>query len=95
MTSRASSRPAPRKSGRAPKRDALDSLLQVTLDRLCTVVTLQATKGGYGLKSRHLSRVATDLELAFIERKGKDLTDRLCLDIAATALLILERGDGH
>lgn len=48
-----------------------------------------------GPKSRYLSRIATDLELAIIERKSRQETDRLCLDVAATALRILEQGDGH
>jgi hypothetical protein len=48
-----------------------------------------------GPKSRYLARIATDLELALIEKKSKQETDRLCLDVAATALRILEQGDGH
>lgn len=48
-----------------------------------------------GPKSRYLTRIATDLELALIDKKSKQETDRLCLDIAATALRILEQGDGH
>jgi hypothetical protein len=48
-----------------------------------------------GPKSRFLSRIAADLELAIIEKRPRELTDRLCLDIAATALRILEQGDGH
>jgi len=91
------SRPAPRKSGRAPKQEPLDSLLQVTLDALLAAVFLQNLLGtpDVGPKSRFLSQIATDLELAIIERRPKELTDRLCLDIAATALRILEQGDGH
>ena len=89
------SRPAPRKSGRVPRHEPLPALEQSTLDRLDSVVSLQRLKGGYGLKSRHLSRIATDLELALIEKKPKDFIERLCLDVAATALSILERGDGH
>lgn len=67
----------------------------VTLDALQATVFLQNHRRAPGLKSRHLSRVATDLELAFIEKRPKKLTDRLCLDIAAMALRILEQGDGH
>jgi hypothetical protein len=48
-----------------------------------------------GPKSRYLSRIAADLELALIEKRPKELIDRLCLDVAATALRILEQGDGH
>ena len=48
-----------------------------------------------GPKSRYLSRIAADLELACIEKRPRELTDRLCLDIAATALRLLEQGDGH
>lgn len=100
-----SSRPAPRKSGRAPKPEpldstpasALESLEAVTLDALCAAVFLQNLHRtpDVGPKSRFLSQIATDLELAIIERRPKELTDRLCLDIAATALRILEQGDGH
>jgi hypothetical protein len=89
------SRPAPRKSGRAPKRDVIEPH---TLDALKAAVVLQNHRRGghgHGLKSRHLSRIATDLELAFIEKRPRELTDQLCLDIAATALRILEQGDGH
>jgi hypothetical protein len=48
-----------------------------------------------GPKSRYLSRIAADLELALIEKRPRELTDRLCLDVAATALRLLEQGDGH
>jgi len=48
-----------------------------------------------GPKSRYISRIAADLELALIEKKPREVTDRLCLDIAATALRLLEQGDGH
>lgn len=48
-----------------------------------------------GPKSRYLSRIAADLELAIIEKRPRELTDRLCLDVAATALRLLEQGDGH
>jgi hypothetical protein len=96
------SRPAPRKSGRAPKRDQIDielveALEQLTVDALRSAVHAQNQRRGHGhgLKSRHLSRIATDLELALIEHKPKDVTDRLCLDVAACALRILEQGDGH
>lgn len=97
-------RPAPRKSGRAPKREpdevtvtALDSLESVTLEALRAAVFLQNLHRtpDVGPKSRFLSQIATDLELALIERRPKELTDRLCLDVAATALRILEQGDGH
>ncbi len=97
------SRPAPRKSGRAPKREqsepptALDSLELLTLDALRAAVFLQNLKRTpeLGPKSRYLSEGACDLELAIIEGQPKDVIDRLCLDIAATALRILEQGDGH
>ena len=97
------SRPAPRKSGRAPKHDdslpvtALHSLEQITLDALYAAVYLQNLRGtpDTGPKSAFLSQIATDLELALIERRPRELTDRLCLDIAATALRILEQGDGR
>lgn len=48
-----------------------------------------------GPKSRYLSRIAADLELAIIEKRPREQTDRLCLDVAATALRLLEQGDGH
>lgn len=87
-----------RKSGRAPKSDRLSGHIeQLTLDALDAAVYLQNAKGvpDIGRKSTHLSHTALDLELALIDKKGKDETDRLCLDIAATALRILEQGDGH
>jgi hypothetical protein len=92
------SRPAPRKSCRAPKRERIDLELSevlepLTIDGLKAAVYLQNRRRHAGLKSRHLSRIATDLELAFIEKRPKDYTDRLCLDVAATALRILEQGD--
>ena len=92
-----SSRPAPRKSGRAPKQGPLESLEQITLDALYAAVFLQNLRRtpDVGPKSRFLSQIATDLELAIIEKRPKELTDRMCLDIAATALRILEQGDGH
>jgi hypothetical protein len=86
-------RPAPRKSGRAPKRERSDVLDGLTLDALQAEVILQNHRRRHGLKSRHLSRIATDLELALIEKRPKDVTDRLCLDVAACALRILEQGD--
>jgi len=64
--------------------EALDAAVYLQDNRIAT---------GRGPKSRHLSRISTDLELAMIEKKPKDETDRLCLDIAATALRILEQGD--
>jgi hypothetical protein len=87
-----------RKSGRVPKGERpIDGLEPLTHDALDAAVYLQNHRltPGKSPKSRHLSRIATDLELAFIERKPKDETDRLCLDVAATALRILEQGDGH
>jgi hypothetical protein len=91
-------RPPRRQSGRAPKAllpfRALEALTHNALDAAAYV---QNTKGtpDVGPKSRYLSRIATDLELAIIERRPKDQTDRMCLDVAATALRILEQGDGH
>ena len=93
-------RPA-RKSGRVPKGERpIDGLEAITHDALDAAVFIQdhqrASRRGLefrGPKSRYLSRIATDLELAFIERKSKDETDRLCLHVAATALRILEQGD--
>jgi hypothetical protein len=63
------------------------------IERLRVALCLQNSHPRHGLKSRHLSRIATDLELALIEKRPKDETDRLCLDVAATALRILEQGD--
>jgi hypothetical protein len=76
---------------------ALGSLEQLTLDALDAAVFLQNLRRtpDVGTKSAFLSQIATDLELALIERRPKELTDRLCLDIAATALRILEQGDGR
>jgi hypothetical protein len=94
------SHPPPRKSGRAPRRNPIEldlgeALEQLTVDALRSAVHEQNQRRGHGhgLKSRHLSRVATDLELALIEKRPKHVTDRLCLDVAATALRILEQGD--
>jgi hypothetical protein len=77
--------------------EVIEPLDPLTLEALKAAVFLQNQRhgAGHGLKSRHLSRIATDLELALIEKRPKDLTDRLCLDVAATALRILEQGDGH
>jgi hypothetical protein len=98
-----SNRPAPRKSGRAPKREA-DELVEVleplepgTLAALKAEVHLQNHRRGHGhgLKSRHLSRVAADLEVALISGQPQDVIDGLCIDAAATVLRIKEQGDGH
>jgi len=67
------------------------------LRALETTVHVQNLRGtpDVGPKSRYISRIAADLELALIEKRPRELTDRLCLDIAATALRLLEQGDGH
>jgi hypothetical protein len=95
------SRPPPRKSGRAPRMaapapDAQDASLP-TFSRLSRAMQVQNARKvpDTGTKSRHLTRIATDLELAFIRRQPREVTDQLCLDIAATALRILEQGDGR
>jgi hypothetical protein len=96
-----SQRPAPRKSGRAPKREAdelvevLEPLEPVTIKALETAVSRQNQRRQHGLKSRRLSRIATHIELALIEKRPKDLIERLCIEAAATALRIKEQGDGH
>jgi hypothetical protein len=91
---------AKRKSGRAPKGHGpiVVGLEPLTHDALDAAVYLQNSRPPAGLgrrrpRSRHLSRIASDLELAMIEKKPKEVTDRLCLDIAAMALRILEQGD--
>jgi hypothetical protein len=89
---------AKRRSGRAPKGERpIEGLEALTHEALDAAVFLQnhTPAPGKGPKSRHLSRIASDLELAMIEHKPKEQTDRLCLDIAATALRILEQGDQH
>jgi hypothetical protein len=97
-------RPAPRKSGRAPKREPdevvatpLDSLERVTLDALLAAVFLQNLRSApdTGTKSSCLAELASDLQLALLQKMPKDHTDRLCLDLAAMALRLLEQGDGH
>ncbi len=88
------SRPIPRKSGRAPKLPDLPEVLEPeTLDALKAAVFLQNRRRAHGLKSWRLSRMAADLELALIEKRPDDRIHRLCLDVAATALRILEQGD--
>ncbi len=98
-----SQRPAPRKSGRAPKRDdsepptALDSLERDTLEALRAAVFLQNMRKlpDVGPKSRHLSDCVCDLEMALIDKQPKEITDPMCIDIAALVLRIREQGDGH
>jgi hypothetical protein len=95
------SRPAPRKSGRAPKSDRGAQLIGVlepaTLQALEAAVYLQNQRHvpDVGPKSRYLSEGACDLELAIIEGQPKHVIERLCIDIAATALRIREQGDGR
>jgi hypothetical protein len=96
---------AQRKSGRAPRFAGSDEffgpfdppLTGEIMRALEITVHVQNLRHvpDVGPKSRYLSRIATDLELAIIERRPREQTDRLCLDIAATALRILEQGDGH
>lgn len=95
----------PRPSRHAPRFEATDELFapfdpplaDEVLRALLVTVHVQNLRGtpDVGPKSRFLSRIAADLELAIIERRPRELTDRLCLDIAATALRILEQGDGR
>lgn len=95
----------PRRSGRAPRFEPTDELFAPfdppvpgeilrALEATVHVQNLRRTPD-VGPKSRYLSRIAADLELAFIEKRPRELTDRLCLDVAATALRLLEQGDGH
>jgi hypothetical protein len=84
-----STRPAPRKSGRAPRRPPLEP---ETLDELHAA--LSQSQRRHGPRSRYLSRVAADLELAIIERRPQALIDSLCIEVAATALRIRQQGDG-
>lgn len=97
-------RPPPSKSGRAPKREPGDDddgyspvepIARGTLVALTAAVCIQTEKRvpEMGKKSRHLSRVAADLEMAFIVHRPKAETDRLCLDVAALAIRIFEQGD--
>lgn len=96
--------PRPR-SKRPPRFGASDEffapfdppLPEEVLHALKVTVHVQNLRGtpDVGPKSRFLTRVATDLELAIIAHKPKDQIDRLCLDVAATALRIIEHGDGH
>ena len=97
--------PPPRRSGHAPRYEALDEFFGPfdppipgeVLHALKVTVHVQNLRHtpDIGPKSRYLSRIATDLELAIIEKRPREQTDRLCLDVAATALRILEQGDGR
>lgn len=97
-----SSRPAPRESGRAPRRDssqppsALDCLESDTLDALRAAVFLQNLQKtpDIGPKSRYLSQCACDIELAILDGKPKSVIDQLCVEAAAVCLRIREQGDG-
>jgi hypothetical protein len=92
-------------SGRAPRYSGSDEFFAPfdppidgeLLRALAVTVHVQNLRGtpDVGPKSRFLSRIAADLELALIERRPKEVIDRLCLDVAATALRLLEQGDGH
>jgi hypothetical protein len=92
-------------SGRAPRFEASDEYFAPfdppidgeLLHALAVTVHVQNLRHvpDVGPKSRYLSRIAADLELALIEKRPKELIDRLCLDVAATALRLLEQGDGH
>ena len=67
----------------------------LTVDALQAMVFLQNERGvpDRGSKSQHLSRIVSDLELACVVKKPADEVERLCLDVAALALRILEQGD--
>jgi hypothetical protein len=84
-----------RKSGRVPKGERpIEGLEPLTHDALDAAVFIQNRAGPTRKpKSRELGQIATDLELAIIDRKPKETTDRLCLNVAALALRILEQGD--
>ena len=94
-----------RRSGRAPRFSATDELFvpfdppleEEVLHALRVTVHVQNLRNvpDVGPKSRYLSRIAADLELALIEGRPQALVDRLCLDVAATALRLLAHGDGH
>jgi hypothetical protein len=95
---------APRPSRRVPRFAATDELFapfdpplnEEILHALKVTVHVQNLRKvpDVGPKSRYLSRLAADLELAIIEKRPKELVERLCLDVAATALRLLEQGDG-
>jgi len=94
-----------RRSGPAPRRSSTDELFdpfeppleEEVLEALRVTVHVQDLRNvpDVGPKSRYLSRIAGDLELAIIEKRPKELVDRLCLDVAATALRLLMHGDGR
>ena len=89
--------PRHRKSGRAPKFAVLfEPIEPLTIAALEAAVYLQNEKRvpDVGPKSRHLSNIASDLELALVLKKPKDVIERLCLEVAALAVRILEQGDG-
>ena len=93
------------RSRRAPRFDATDELFLPfepplageLLHALKVTIHAQNLRNvpDVGPKSRYLSRIAADLELAIIEKRPQQQIDRLCLDVAATALRLLEQGDGH
>ena len=95
----------PRRSGRAPRFEPSDEIFAPfdsplsgeTLRALEATVHVQNLRHtpDVGPKSRYLSRIVRDLELALIAKQPREVTDRLCLDVAATALRLLEQGDGH
>lgn len=95
---------APRGSHRAPRFDNSDEFFAPfdppvkgeLMHALKVTVHVQNLRNApdVGPKSRYLSRIAADLELAIIEGRPREQTDRLCLDVAAVALRILEQGDG-
>lgn len=87
----------PRESGPAPRGEgpSVAGLELETHHALDAAAFVQASKEGLHRRSRsaRLSRLASDLELAIIEKRPPARTNRLCLDIAALALRILEQGD--
>jgi hypothetical protein len=86
-------RPTPRESGRVPKPELGSVLAPSTLEALRAAVTRQNARRGVGLKSRQLSHVASQLELALIEGRPFEQIARLCIDAAALSLRLLEQGD--
>jgi hypothetical protein len=89
-----SRRPPPRKSGRAPRREAAAlalETLEALMHRMCeqnAAEPLHATS-----KAHRLVKLANDLEVSVICRAAPAVTAGLALDVAAFALRLFEQGD--
>jgi hypothetical protein len=87
-----SRRPPPRKSGRAPRREALQP---GTVDALLGRVRSQNAREPLHAKSkaRRLAKLCSDLEVSVIMHAAPHVTAELAIDVAAFAMRIYEQGD--